>query len=143
MGIRWVWIIVAGVTVEVGAIAVLVVIVALFGPHDAAGAQEYAERLGQWVGPIGGATLCLASGFWVARTSSSRRVLHGVLVGAATAVIDAALLVAMWVPFQLLFVVSNIGKVLAGGLGGWVASRHEPRTPDAFRGASPGDVTTP
>jgi hypothetical protein len=143
MGIRWGRIIIAGVTVEVAAIAVLVAIVAIFGPHDAAQAQAYAERLGQWVGPIGGAILCFVGGFWVSRKSSSSRVLHGVLVGTATAVIDAALLVAMWVPFQLLFVVSNTGKVLAGGLGGWIASRNEPRTPDALRGSPPADVKVP
>jgi len=143
MGIRWGRIIVAGVTVEAAAIAVLVVIVALFGPRDATGAQDYAKRLGQWVGPIGGAMLCFVGGVWVARTSCSSRVLHGILVGTATAVIDAALLLASGVPFQLLFVASNIGKMLAGGLGGWAASRPEPRTPVAFRGTSPGDVTTP
>jgi len=124
MGICWGRIIVTAVIVEVAAIAVLVAIVALLGPRNAAGAKEYAERLGQWVGPIGGATLCFVGGFWVAQASSSSRVLHGVLVGIATAVIDAALLLVAGAPFQLLFVASNIGKVLAGALGGWVASRH-------------------
>jgi hypothetical protein len=51
--------VIAGVLVEASAILLLFVLVALFGPNDDAAARAYAERLGQWVGPIGGAAFCL------------------------------------------------------------------------------------
>jgi hypothetical protein len=50
----------AALAIEAMAILLLVVMVAAFGPKDPAAAQAYAERMGQWVGPIGGAGLC----FW-------------------------------------------------------------------------------
>jgi membrane glycosyltransferase len=125
MGIRWGRIILAAVVAEVAAIAALIAFVALCGPRDAAAAKEFAERHGVWVGPIGGAVMCFLGGLLVARSVATNRILHGFLVGAATAVIDVALLIAAGAPFQLLFVASNVGRVMAGGLGGWAATRRD------------------
>jgi hypothetical protein len=55
---------------------------------------------------------------------------HGLLVGATAAVIDIAILMASGeTPFHLLFIASNLGRVLAGALGGWTASRRKPGAP--------------
>jgi hypothetical protein len=131
MRIRWTRVIFAAVLAEVATIAALVLLVAIFGPREAGAAEGYAEQLGQWVGPIGGAISCLLGGLWVARSVSIRRPLHGLLVGVTAAVIDIALLLASGASFQLLFALSNIGRVVAGGLGGWVVTQPaEPSTED-------------
>jgi hypothetical protein len=122
MGPRIGKVIVAAVAAEALAIATLVVLVAVFGPRSAAAAQAYAERLGAWVGPIAGAVFCLLGGWWAARKLAAGQVLQGALVGFATALIDVAILIASGAPFQMLFVVSNLGRLLAGAAGGWLAS---------------------
>lgn len=116
-------ILLAAVTAEVLAILALVVIVFIFGPPDPAEAQAYAERLGLWVGPIAGFVTCLLAGWWVAKILNDGHLLHGLLLGFAVALIDIALLFASGEPFMLIFAASNIGRVIAGGLGGWLASK--------------------
>jgi len=123
MRMPWASIVLAGVLAEAAAILALVLIVALIGPSDAAAAQAYAEHLGQWVGPIGGAAACLVAGFLVARTAAGVELATGTAVGVVAAMIDVAILAAAGAPFQPLFIVSNAGRILAGGIGGWLAAR--------------------
>jgi hypothetical protein len=49
--------------------------------------------------------------------------MNGVAVGGGLAVLDVVLFVASHSPFQWLFVVSNLGKILAGYIGGVASSR--------------------
>ena len=114
--------VIAALVIEALAIALLFVLVALFGPNDGAAAQAYAERLGQWVGPISGAVLCLLGGWWLTRSLSSGHIVNGLALGAVVAVIDIALLVLSGAAFQIVFVVSNGARLVAGALGGWIAS---------------------
>ena len=114
--------IIAALVIEALAIALLFLLVALFGPSDGAAAQAYAERLGQWVGPVGGAGFCLLGGWWLTRSLSSGHVLNGLVLGAVVAVIDIALLVLSGAAFQIVFVVSNGARLVAAALGGWIAS---------------------
>lgn len=81
------------------------------------------ERLGRWVGPIGGALCSFLAAFCVARPLTSGRKTNVVAVGFFLAVLDVVLLVASQAPFQWLFVVSNLGKVLAGYIGGVTSFR--------------------
>ena len=103
---------------ELVPILVLVSIVSIWGPADAADAELFAGQLGDWVGPIAGALTVIMVTAW-AGIKSLRPVLQGVLIGLILAALDAAILVAVGAPFALLFVVSNGGKVAAGALGGW------------------------
>jgi uncharacterized protein YndB with AHSA1/START domain len=119
----WVSILLGGVLAEAAAILALVLIVALVGPADAAAAQAYAERLGEWVGPIGGATAALVAAFLVARGAAGVELATGTAVGIVAASVDVAILAASRAPFQPLFIVSNAGRILAGGIGGWLAAR--------------------
>jgi len=59
----------------------------------------------------------------IARPLTSRSKTNGVAVGVFLAVLDIALLVASHAPFQWLFVVSNLGKILAGYIGGGASFR--------------------
>lgn len=109
------------VAIESTAVLALVLIVALLGPTDPAEAQAYAERLGYWVGPIAGFTLCVGGGWLAARRLTEGHVSRGLLLGTMVATIDVAILVAGGAAFQLIFVISNSGKLIAGALGGLVA----------------------
>jgi hypothetical protein len=114
-------IIIAAIAAPALTILSLVLVVALFGPADQAGAEAYAERLGYWVGPIGGFLFCLLGGIWVARGLRASRVLNGFVLGLVVAGIDVAILIAMGATFEPIFAISDIGKVIAGSLGGWIA----------------------
>ena len=118
-------IIMLAVAIEALSILALVVLVALLGPSDPAAAQVYAERLGYWVGPIAGFVLCAVGGWLVARSLTAHHVLNGLVLGAVVAAIDIALLLAASAEFQPVFALSNAGRVVAGSLGGWVASRSQ------------------
>lgn len=111
------------VLIEASAVLVLVAIVAVFGPADPLASQAFAQRLGDWVGPIAGFLLCFGGGWFVTRRLSAGHVTRGLLLGALVATIDIAILAASGSGFRLLFVVSNAGRMVAGSLGGLVASR--------------------
>ena len=105
------------------AVLVLIVVVMLFGPRESAAAQAFAERCGYWIGPAGGFAFCMLGGYWVARGFSAQYVFNGMLTGIVGAGIDLGILFASGVPFQVIFAVSNVGRVVAGTIGGWIASR--------------------
>ncbi len=116
---------IAAIAAEILAIVALVLIVALVGPAEPEAAQAYAERLGYWVGPIGGFAACVLAGWWVARGLAAAHILNGFILGAAVAAIDGSILVASGAAFEPVFAISNIGRVIAGSIGGWLASRSE------------------
>lgn len=128
MRLRWHRIVPAAVGAEVVPIVLLVALVAALGPGERVADQQYAEQLGRWVGPVGGALAVLLLSTWVSRDLPRDRVAHGVAVGGMTAIIDAAILVASDVAFQPLFVVSQCGRLLAGWLGGILAARGSHRS---------------
>jgi hypothetical protein len=109
--------------VELAAILLLVVVVALSGQDSRAEAEEFATRVGMWLGPAAGFVFCILGGWFVARKLTSHWLVHGFLLGLFVAVIDIALLISGGSAFQTIFVVSNIGRIVAGTLGGWLASR--------------------
>ena len=109
---------------EILAVLTLVVIVALFGPSEPEAAQDYAERLGILVGPIAGFLFTLAGGWWIARRLAHSQVLNGLVLGMVVAIIDISILVLSGTEFQPVFAISNIGRIIAGTLGGWLASRY-------------------
>jgi hypothetical protein len=114
---------IATIASELLAVLTLVVIVAVLGPSDATAAQAYAERLGFWVGPIAGFGFCLLGGWWVGRNLSAFHVRNGLFLGISVAVLDITILILSGADFHPIFAVSNIGRVLAGLIGGWLASR--------------------
>jgi hypothetical protein len=121
MRIPYIRILILGVAVEAAAIGILAALVAIFGPHEPAADQVFAERLGQFVGPIGGTALCFLGAWWLTRRMKSARVLTGFLVGAAASTVDLALFLPAGVPFRLLFGFSLAARMVAGALGGWIS----------------------
>ena len=109
---------------EAIAIIGLVLVVALLGPSDPDAARGYAERVGYWFGPAAGFVPCIVGGWFVARRMSDRQILNGLALDAAVAAIDIALIVVSGAALQVIFVVSSIGRMIAGTIGGWLASRR-------------------
>ena len=132
MKIRWIRLIAGAIAAEILAILVLVALVAIFGPKNQAEAEAYAQRLGQWVGPLAGVVLSFLGALWVSRGLTSGHLLHGFLFGLVYALVDVALLVAMQAPFMWLFVASDAGKVLAGVAGGFVAAKARAGTSSPY-----------
>ena len=116
--VLWIRLLIGAVAVETASILILVALVTVFGPNEATAAQRYAEQLGSWVGPIAGTLLAFIGAFIIARPLSGRRLLHGILFGCCVVFIDVAILLAMRAPFEWIFLVSNISKLIAGYLGG-------------------------
>jgi hypothetical protein len=104
-------------------IALLVAVVAVFGPDDPERASQFARSVGSWMGPVAGAAAVFGLSWW-AGNGSSHPALQGGLIGVAVALIDAGLLAAAGEGFARLFVVSNLGKIAAGLAGGGLAGRR-------------------
>lgn len=114
---------VAAIAAEFLVVLTLVLIVAVLGPSDPEAAQAYAERLGYWVGPITGFGFTAIGGWWVARGFTNSHIVNGLLLGVAVAAIDITILALSGTEFQAIFAVSNVGRVVAGSIGGWFAGK--------------------
>jgi hypothetical protein len=128
---RLVRVLVAIVVAELLPILLLVAIVMVYAfasdqtRPDSMKPEEFAPIAGNWVGPIGGfiATMCLS--LWAARVVPKRALYHGFAVGAGAAMLDFSIAVLIGGgEVSPLLVFSNCGRVLAGLLGGFVASRQ-------------------
>ena len=115
-------IVMAAVAAEVLGMFALVVLVVLSGPDDQSQTQQFAERLGAWVGPLSGFLLCLLGGYWVARNFGNP-IRNGLCMGVAAALLDLAVALAIGATFAPLLFLSNAGRVIGGTVGGYIASR--------------------
>lgn len=123
MNLRWGRIAIAAIVAEVLGVATLVILVAIFGPSGMEAAQPFAERLGMWVGPISGFPLCLAGGYWVAKSVPHAGIANGTAMGIAGAVLDLSIAGLLGAGFSLLLLGSNVGRIFGGSIGGWLALR--------------------
>lgn len=124
MSIRIGRVLIAAVAAEILGVAILAALVAVFGPSGFKEAQPFAEKLGQWVGPISGFALCTLGGWWVAKAAPPpHKLVNGLAMGLCGAVLDIAIAAgfgSVWSPLLLL---SNGGRILGGTLGGWLARK--------------------
>ncbi len=133
---RWLRALIAIVVAELLPILLLVAIVMVYAfasdqtRPDSMKPEEFAPIAGNWVGPIGGfiATMCLS--WWAARAVPKRALLHGFAVGGGAAVLDFILAIALGGGGAIspLLAFSNCGRILAGLLGGFVASQQRSET---------------
>jgi hypothetical protein len=130
MNLRWGRIAVAAICGELFPVILLVAAVALFGPSDLPSAEAFAQRLGRWVGPLGGALACFLGAAWAVRPLEGAGRLHGLAVGVSVACVDAIILLILQPPFEWLFVISDLGKILAGYMGGAIMSMNSVGEPD-------------
>lgn len=124
MTIRRSRVVITAVVVEILAVGTLVLIPAalLFwgGVATAANAEADLQRYGRWIGPTAGFLFCLLGGWWVARRLDSDQEWNGLALGLVAAILDVGLLVYAGAPFAWVFVLSTVGRILAGYLGGLV-----------------------
>jgi hypothetical protein len=66
-----------------------------------------------------------SAGGGVARSVVNDRVMHGLALGVLAAALDIALLLAAGASVTLLSAMSNVGRIAAGTLGGWLASYRQ------------------
>lgn len=123
MKLRFGRIIIAAFSAELLAIFTLVVFVFLFNPTSAESAQDFALRIGLLAGPVAGFFFTFLAAWWVAYPLKEQELLHGIVTGVAVALLDIAMLIASNAEFTPVFIVSNIGRVIAGTAGGWLATR--------------------
>ena len=126
---RWIRVLVAIVIAELLPILILVTIVAVYGAvsdqtqPDAITPEEFAPIAGNWVGPIGGFVATMLLSWWAGRVTPARGLSYGIAVGAGTALLDLSLALSMGGSAMLaLLILSNCGRIVAGSLGGFVAS---------------------
>lgn len=123
--IQWPRAIAATLIAEAVGVIALIALVAAFGPPGFEEATPFAQRLGTYVGPISGFVLCLIGGWWTAKAAAvPDRVVNGAAMGVTAAVLDIGLSFALGGHFVPLLAYSNIGRIVAGTLGGWLASRE-------------------
>ena len=122
MRVRWVRLLLGTAIAEAVPVATLILMVAAMGPRDPEEAEMFANALGRWIGPLVGAVMAFAAGRWVARPLQSAHTLHGFLLGVLLAILDILILAATGAAFAWVFVVSNLGKIGAGTLGGLVTA---------------------
>jgi hypothetical protein len=124
MHLRYGRIAIAAFAAEVLGILALIILVMIFGPPGFAAAQPFVERLGAWVGPISGFVVRILGGFWVAKGAESHCMINGVSMGIAAAALDFLTATAIGGQFQVLFLLSNAGRVVGSMVGGWLAFRN-------------------
>jgi hypothetical protein len=115
----------ATIASELTPILLLVIVVLVYETKgvDPQTRQDFANRVGMWLGPIAGAISTFGFGFMAAR-GTDRPQLHGTLVGVAVALLDAAIIFASGAKFIPLFAASWSGKILAGVAAGFLAARR-------------------
>jgi hypothetical protein len=129
VGFNGIRVVVAVILAELLPILLLVAIVAVYGVIRQTGSlspEAFAPRAGMWVGPIGGFLATLLFAWWAARRAPEQKFMHGTAVGVGTALLDLGLGILLGGGGAIhppLFV-SNGGRILAGVLGGWLATRH-------------------
>jgi hypothetical protein len=77
-----------------------------------------------WSAPAAGFLFCLLGGWWAARGVQVAHQRNGVVLGAAVAVIDLALLLASGAPVGALMALSFLSRVFGGYCGGMLALRR-------------------
>jgi hypothetical protein len=121
-------ILIAVVLAEQLPILLLVAIVFVYGAirrAESMSPEAFAPLAGNWVGPIGGFVATGLFAWWTARRAPARKIAHGTAVGVGTALLDLGLGFALTGgSMQPLLFISNGGRILAGLLGGWVATRQ-------------------
>ena len=105
---------------------ILVLVLAMFFVGTAQGgqpSQATASAWGAWIGPIFGA---LFTGFFAYRLArgSNRPGAFGLAFGVSVAMLDLGLIATQGAPFQWLFAVSAMSRLVSGWVGGRMAQRR-------------------
>lgn len=106
--IRWGWVLLGGFFAELIILAIAIPIAMLAGEESLLYTAAPASLIGT-----------LVCGWWVAKKTARRRVLHGVLVGAAAMLIY--IVMSFGNPVPLAFVIAHLLKLVGGAAGGFAS----------------------
>ena len=123
MNIKYLQLVVAAFTIEIISVLVLAILIALFGPSDPELIQAFSENMAYWLSPIAGFLICFTGAFLLTRNLSRSRIPNGILLGLLVAIIDINILLGSDSGFQIIYLVANTGKIVAGTLGAYVAEK--------------------
>ncbi|MDD9891265.1 MAG: hypothetical protein OXU66_10880 [Gammaproteobacteria bacterium] len=124
MDIKYLQLVVGALAIEIISVLVLIIMVAIVGPSDPEQAQVFAAELGYWVGPIAGFLFCFLGAYILTRNLDRSRIPNGILLGLLVAILDVSILLSSSAAFEIIFLVSNTGRIVAGTLGAYVAERQ-------------------
>ena len=118
--------IIASEALPVLALVLVVGVYSAMRRADSPTPEEFAPIAGEWVGPIGGFLATLFFSRWAASRATVRPIAHGAAVGLGTAILDVSIGIMLGGAgaILLVFVVSNVGRIVAGFLGGWLGARR-------------------
>lgn len=120
--IQWGSFLIALLVVEVVQVVLVLAFVAAFAPGDEA--LVFAGRLTTFILP----TIGTLAGFFAAAKigmRSSMPVQQALLLGAALAVLDTAIILLAGITFGWIFVLSNVMKIMGSGAGGALAAANK------------------
>lgn len=83
----------------------------------------FAYLFGQSVGILSGFLLCILAGRWAARASDDA-IKSGLIVGVVCAALNAVIVVSQTTAFPPVLLVGSLGRMLGGGVGGWLVQRR-------------------
>ena len=133
LGLRWGRIGIAVVLGEAIPIAGLFILVSLYSFFIADNVSrppdQFARIVGSWIGPIAGAIAAFAMSNWAGKAVPHIAVRQALIIGAAIAVLDIAILVITGRELRPLFLFSDAEKFAAALLGGLFAAIRENPNP--------------
>lgn len=124
MGIRYLQLLVTALAIEMMVILLLAILVGVFGAEQPEQAQTLLEELSYWFNPIAGFIFCFLGAYLLTRNMHYSRIPNGILLGLLVAIIDISILTASDAEFQIVFLVSYTGRIVAGALGSYVAEKQ-------------------
>ena len=130
--IRWPRVLSAALFSELGVIALLLAIGAVYSlwispGRSAAEYQEFSARLGYYVAPAASGVAVFVSVLWLARRLTANFVMNGVLVGVVAVLLTAGFLFTAKPGDRFMYVVSFAVRIVAGYLGGLTAQALQSR----------------
>tara|TARA_B100000686_G_scaffold165821_1_gene173414 strand:- start:2336 stop:2734 length:399 start_codon:yes stop_codon:yes gene_type:complete len=122
--IKYLQIVAAALTIEIINVLVLVILGSAFRPEEAGQSQALLQNFGHSLGPVVGVLLCFIGSYLFTRTMTHSKIPNGVLLGLLVAIIEMGILLGNDADFQIVFMVSNTGRVIAGALGAYLADSY-------------------
>jgi hypothetical protein len=117
--------IIAAAAAELGTYVVWIVVLIVVGLilMNPSRTQWFAYLFGQSVGIFSGFLLCVLAGRWAARASDDS-INCDLIVGVVCAALNALIVVSKTTEFPSVLLVGSLGRVLGGGIGGWLVQRR-------------------
>ena len=128
-GIRWTRVLAAAVASEVGVVAILLSVIAVYSAVIAPGMsdaeyQTLGERVGYYVAPTAGFVTTALMVLWAGRKLDSNFVANGLMVGVVSVVITSPFFFTAEPGDRLMYGAAFVLRLAAGYIGGMLAQKR-------------------